>query len=251
MTRMRLLPVALAVGLLVAPVAHAKKFRYSSGPKVTPDTTLSVAQTSFDPVVRERGPAVAPTNLEMVAMAANTALERTLAAAPLDSGTRVVLAPAESHPLNFIMEHAALRALSKRGVSTTVRRTIVPDDSVGLLASGGDPLLEYQLATARVTYLRMIGGYLLPSRVKVERQALVAGGLTLRDPVSSRVLWLSDTGHNFLDRFPKDQLQRVEDARYTDLKAELPVRNFGRLMEPVVVAGVVTGLVVLFFQNRP
>lgn len=248
---MRLLPAVLAAALLLAPAAHAKKFRYSSGPKATPDTTLSVAQTSLDPVVRERGPMVAPTNLEMVSMVANAALERTLAAAPLDSGTRVVLAPAESHPLNFVMEHAALRALSKRGVSTTVRRSIVPDDSLGLLAAGGDPLLEYQLATARVTYLRMVGGYLLPSRVKVERQALVAGGLTLRDPVNSRVLWLSDTGHNFLDRFPKDQLPRVEDGRYTDLKADLPERNFGRLMEPVVVAAVVTGLVVLFFQNRP
>lgn len=248
---MRFLPAVLAVGLLVAPAAHAKKFRYSSGPRAATDTTLSVAQTSLDPVVRERGPVVAPTNLELVSMAANAAIEKALAAAPLDSGGHVVLAPAESHPLNFVVEHATLRALTRRGVSTTVRRSIVPDDSLGALSAGGDPLLEYQLATARVTYLRMVGGYLLPSRVKVERQALVAGGLTLRDPSSSRVLWLSDAGHNFLDRFPRDQLQRVEDGRYTDLKADLPERNFGRVIEPVVVAAVVTGLVVLFFQNRP
>lgn len=248
---MRLLPAVLAAALLLAPAAHAKKFRYSSGPKVPADTTLSVAQTSLDPLVRERGPVVAPTNLELVALAANVALERTIASAPLDSGMRVVLAPAESHPLNFVIEHAALRALAKRGVTTSVRRTIVPDDSLGALSLGGDPVLEYQLATARVTYLRQVGGYVLPSRVKVERQVLVAGGLTLRDPASARVLWLGDTGHNFLDRFPRDQLQRVEDARYTDLKAELPERNFGRLIEPVIVAGVVTGLVVLFFQNRP
>lgn len=249
---MRLLPPVLAALLLLAPAAaHAKKFRYSSGPRVPADTTLSVAQTTLDPVVRERGPVVAPTNLELVSLAANTALERTLAAAPLDSGAHVVLAPAESHPLNFVIEHAALRALTRRGVTATVRRSIVPDDSVSLVGTGGDPLLEYQLASARVTYLRMIGGYLLPSRVKVERQALVAGGLTLRDPASSRVLWVAETGHNFLDRFPRNQLQRVEDERYAELKAELPERSFGRVMEPVVVAAVVTGLVVLFFQNRP
>lgn len=249
---MRLLPAVIVVaGVLLAPAAHAKKFRYSSGPKPTADTALAVARTELEPLVRERGPVVAPTNLELVTLTANAALERTIASAPLDSGTRVVLAPAESHPLNFVIEHAALRALTERGVATTVRRTIVPDDSLGLLATGGDPVLEYQLATARVTYLRQIGGYLLPSRVKVERQAQVAGGLTLRDPASARVLWLADTGYNLLDRFPRDQLQRVEDGRYSDLKAELPERNFGRLVEPVVVAAVVTGLVVLFFQNRP
>lgn len=249
---MRFLPAVCVAVLLLAPAAHAKKFRYSSGPKPPADTVLSVAQTAFDPVVRERGPAVAPTNLEMVALAANAALERSLAAAPLDSGSHVLLAPAESHPLNFVMEHAALRALAKRGVTTTVRRSIIPDDSLGAVtAAAGDPVLEYQLATARVTYLRLVGGYVLPSRMKVERQALVAGGLTLRDPGGTRVLWLSDAGHNFLDRFPRSQLERVEDGRYTDLKANLPERNFGRLVEPVVVAGVVSGLVVLFFQNRP
>lgn len=250
---LRLAAVLAAACLLAVAPAHARKFRYSSGPEPAPaDTALAVAQTEIDPVVRERGPVVAPTNLELITLAANAALERTLAAAPLDSGTHVVLAPAESHPLNFVLEQAALRALTGDGLSATVRRTVIPDDSLATAAaSRGDPVLEYQLATARVTYLRLIGGFVLPSRTKVERQAMVSGRLTLRDPASARVLWVADADHNFLDRFPRDQLPRVEDPRYVELKAELPQRNFGRVIEPVVVAGVVTGLVLLFFQNRP
>ena len=250
---MRFWSLAVALTLVLAPgAAHAKKFRYASGPQPTADSTLSVAEVQLDPIVRQRGPKVAPTNLQLTGLVAKAAIEKALAAAPFDSGAHVTLAPAESHPLNFLVEHAALRALSKRGITATVRRSIVPDDSLALLADGGsDPVLEYQLATARVTYLRLVGGYVLPSRSKIERQSLVEAGLTLRDPASARVLWVGDAAYNLVDVFPRGQLPLVEDERYSELKGALPERNLGRFFEPLVVVGVVTGLVVLFFQNRP
>jgi len=250
---MRAMIVLFGVALLLAASgAEAKKFQYSSGPKPAADTAFSVAETEVTPVTSARGPKVAPTNLNLVGMVADAALPRALASAPLDSGMHVLLAPAESHPLNFLVEHAALRALSKRGVSVTVRRTLIPDDSLLALAEGGgDPILEYQLGSARITYLRLIGGYILPSRTKVERQALVQGTLTLRDPTNARVTWVGDINHNLVDQFPRGQLKQIEDERFSDLKAELPERNLGRLVEPIIVVAVVTGLVVLFFQNRP
>lgn len=251
--RVRPVVVLLAVAIALLPsAAHAKKFRYASGPKPAADSSLSVAETEFEPLVRSRGPKVAPTNLQLTAMVANAAMEKALTASPIDSGGHVTLAPAESHPLNFLVEHAVLRALAKRGISATVRRSIVPDDSLAALAAAqGDALLEYQLATARVTYLRTIGGYVLPSRAKIERQALVEGGLTLRDPSTARVLWVGDAGYNLVDVFPRGQLQLVEDERFSDLKGAVPERNLGRFFEPVVVVAVVSGLVALFFQNRP
>uniref|UniRef100_A0A832I3T4 Uncharacterized protein n=1 Tax=Eiseniibacteriota bacterium TaxID=2212470 RepID=A0A832I3T4_UNCEI len=249
---MRVLLAAVALVVALAPAAQAKKFRYASGPVPPADTALAEAEATLEPIVRERGPRVAVTNLQMTSLVANRAIERALQAAPLDSGTHVVIAPAESHPLNFVAENAALRALARRGVSATVRRTVIPDDSLALAVSDpGDPVLEYTLATARVTYLRMIGGYLLPSRVKIERQAIVEGTLTLRDPATARVLWIADANGNLVDAFPRGQLKRVEDERYADLRSEVPERNLGRLTEPVVVVAVVAGLIVLFFQNRP
>jgi hypothetical protein len=244
--------VIVASLLLAAPAAQAKKFRYASGPKPSTDTTFSVAQVEITPVVRSRGPRVAATNLQMTAMVANEAVLRAMRTAPLDSGGHVVVAPAESHPLNFLMEHAVLRELSRRGVTATIRRSLIPDDSVGAVPGGaGDPVLEYQLASARVTYLRLVGGYVLPSRTQVERQALVEGALSLRDPASSRVLWVGEAAHNLVDVFPRGQLKLVEDERFSDLKGTVPERDLGKFVEPVVVVGVVSGLIVLFFQNRP
>jgi hypothetical protein len=211
---------------------------------------LSTAQAEVEPIVRARGPRVPATNLQLVTMVANTAFSRALASAPIDSGARVVLAPAETHPLNYVVEHAILLELGRRGASAAVRRTIVSDDSVGVLAaSPGDPLLEYQLGSARITYLRLVGW--LPGRVKIERQALVDGALTLRDPRTSLVLWTGQASFNLVDAFPKGQLPLVEDQRFSDLKGVAPTRNVDKVVEPIIVVAVVAGLVALFFQNRP
>jgi hypothetical protein len=238
----------LALLLSMVPGAEAKKFKYAAGPKPPSDTTYSVAEEAVEPVTRARGPKVAATNLQLTALVANTAVERAMRSVPLDSGTHVVLAPAQSHPLNFVMEHAVLRTLAKRRIGASVRRSIISDDS---LAVSGDPVLEYQLASARITYLRLVGGYILSSRTKIERQALVEGVLTLRDPSTARVLWTADATHNLVDELPRSQLPRVEDERFTDLKGAVPERNMGKFIEPVIVVAVVAGLIVLFFQNRP
>ena len=243
-------PGALLVLLALSPAAEAKKFRYASGPKPPEDSTLSVANSYLEPVVRSRGPRVPYTNLQLTQFVADTAVARALATAVVDSGTHAVLAPARDHPLNFVLEHSMLKALARRGVDVTVRRTPIADDSLkGLFGRPGDPVVEYTLGSARVTYLRFVG--VMPGRVKIERQALVTGSISVRDPNSARVLWTGDIGQNFVDRFARGQVQMVEEERYPELKSELPQRNVDKVFEPVLVVAVVGGLVALFFQNRP
>jgi hypothetical protein len=241
---------ACALAGLAATPAAAKKYRYAAGPQPAPDTTLSVAETDVEPIVRAKGPKVPATNLQLIGMVANTAFERALASAPLDSSGHLTLAPISSERLNYIVERAVMRALSRRHIAMTVRRAPLAEDStlVEMLGESG-PALEYRLQSARVTYLRLVGW--LPGRVKIERQALVEGSLALRDPKTLRVLWTNDASYNLLDRFPRDQLALVEDATNPELKASIPQRNVDKLVEPVIVLAIITGLVLLFFQNRP
>jgi hypothetical protein len=243
---------ALAVALLLtaAPGAEAKKFRYASGPKAPADTTLTEADAYLDPVVRSRGPRVPYTNLQLVEFVADRAAQRALGASPLDSGMAVTLAPAREHPMNFVLEDGLVQALTRRGVEVIVRRSPVPDDSLRLLAAPApDPLLEYSTGSGKVSYLRLVG--FLPGRVRIERQGLVQGALTLRDPLTARVLWAQDLGDNLIDRFSRSDVALVEDERYPELKAPVPSRNVDKVFEPVIVVAVVGGLVALFFQNRP
>lgn len=250
--RVRLAGFLFAVLALaaLATAADAKKFRYASGPKAPEDSVLAVANPYLDPVVRSRGPRVPYTNLQLSGFVADSAVASALASAPLESGMRVVVAPTLAHPLNFLLEDALVDRLTDRGVQVTVRRTPVPDDSLATLFGGaGDPVLEYSLASVKVTYLRLVG--FLPGRVKIERQSLVQGGLGLREPSSARVLWTSRMAQNFVDRFPRSQVSLVEDPRHADLKDTVPSRNVDKVFEPVLVVAVVGGLVALFFQNRP
>jgi hypothetical protein len=170
---MRRCLVWIGLVLVIAAPAEAKKVRYASGPKAPADTTLSVAVPEYEPIVRSRGPKVAYTNLQIINTVAVVGIQRALASAPLDSGGHVVIAPAESHPLNFVIEHAILRALSRRGITATVRRTILADDS--LMSAGNsiaDPVLAYQLDSARITSLRLRAR--LTEREQIQRRGLVA-----------------------------------------------------------------------------
>jgi hypothetical protein len=246
---------ALALAALLAvvalpPPASAKKFRYAAGPKPPADTSLSVAEVSVEPIVRARGPRVPPTNLQLLGIVANTAFDRALASAPLDSGSRVIVAPTATNALGFVVEHAILKHLGKRHVAVTVRRIPLPEDStLAQVASSAEPVLEYVIGATRVTYLRLVGW--LPGRVRIERQGQVEGQLVIRDPATLRVLWTGDASYNLLDSFPRGQLSLVEDPRNPDLKSTVPDRNVDKLVEPVIVVAIVAGLVALFFQNRP
>ena len=133
--RARLTGSLCAVLLLavLATGAEAKKFRYAGGPKVPGDTTLTVANTYLEPVVSGRGPRVPYTNLQLAQMVADSAAVRALVRAPLESGMHVVLAPARSHPLSFVLEHAMLKALAARGVEVVVRHEPVSDDTLRAL----------------------------------------------------------------------------------------------------------------------
>ena len=242
--------LVLLAATALAPHAEAKKFRYASGPKAPEDSVLAVAHPYLEPLVQARGPRVPFTNLQLTELAADSAAAHAVLALPLESGSRVVLAPAHDHPLNFVAEHSLLVQLNRRGIEVSVRHLPVADDSLKLVsAEGGDPIVEYTLASAKISYLRLVGW--LPGRVKVERQALVQGSLAMRDPATTRTVWSGDFSHNFVDRIPRGQVPTVEDSHYPDLKDAIPGRNIDKASEPVIVVAIVGGLVALFFQNRP
>jgi hypothetical protein len=241
--------MAVVIAVLVATSAPAKTYKYASGPKPPADTLAWVAQSDIEPLTHAQHPRVPLTNVQLTGLVADTAFARAFRHAPLDSGLTVVLAPSETHPMNPLIERVMLRLLARRGIAARVRRSVVPDDSLRSVAAEGEPVLEYAVTTARVTYLRLVG--FLPGRVKVERQALVEGGLTLRLPATSTVMWSSEASFNLVDRFPRGSVALVEDERFSELKSPVPDRNFEKVLEPVIVVLVVAGLIALFFQNRP
>ena len=73
----------------------------------------------------------------------------------------------------------------------------------------------------------------------------------MRQPGTANVMWTGDAENNLVDAFPRGQLPLVEDARFSELKGEVPGRSVDKALEPIVVVAIVGGLIALFFQNRP
>lgn len=244
-----LIVVGLLGALLLAGTAEAKKFRYAKGPKPQTDS-LVVAEADPELVTASRRRREAPTNMSLLLLVAHQGVSKALAGAPLAPGSPVVVAPASAHAMNFAVEYAVLEELSKRNVVCTVRRAPVADDSLAqVVGNPGGLLLEYQVSTARVTYIGLRG--MLPGRTKVERQATVQASFSLRDPQTGAVTWLGQADRNLIDLFPRSQQQLVEDPRYAELQTPIPARWWQSLAEPAIVVSIVGGLVWLFFQNRP
>ncbi|HKW50396.1 MAG TPA: hypothetical protein VJQ53_01550 [Candidatus Eisenbacteria bacterium] len=114
--------------------------------------------------------------------------------------------------------------------------------------NGGRPLhLDVQVDGSGVSYLRRIGAF--PFGTKgYERLAAMRANATLLDPATGEVLWTRTSTGSATDLVPKGQV--VYAASGSGLLNPPVPRGGTRWLEPLIVVGVVAGLVVLFYSNR-
>ena len=114
--------------------------------------------------------------------------------------------------------------------------------------SGGRPLhLDLQVDGSGVSYLRRIGSF--PFGTKgYERLAAMRANATLLDPSNGEVLWTRASTGSAIDLVPKGEVGYAASGSGR-LNPMVP-RGGTRWLEPLIVVGVVAGLVVLFYSNR-
>jgi len=180
-----------------------------------------------------------PTNFELVRAAATKACEelsRSLENAPLGAATSV--RAIGDHAGNFLVESALSDVLTQAG-----RPVRVDADSVGLL-------LEFEVVDLGVAYTHVRRrAWLGPRRVEREARARVFARLV--DQGRSSIVWSDQVEDKVVDEVPHSQLRAVEERSDADyLKATLPPQSWNKFVEPVVVSGIVIGLIALFFSNQ-
>jgi hypothetical protein len=107
--------------------------------------------------------------------------------------------------------------------------------------------LKLQVDGSGVTYLRRIGKF--PFGTKgYERLAAMRANATLLDPASGEVVWTRTSARSATDVVPKGDV--VYAASGSGRLNPLLPRGGTRWLEPLIVVGVVAGLVVLFYSNR-
>jgi len=181
-----------------------------------------------------------PTNYELVRTAAH------LASAKLITGIRSVHAGSEplalravgTHAGNFLVENALSSALTEAGIAVRTE------------AESLDRVLEFEVVDLGLTYPHSRRRAWLGER-RVTREARARLFARVVDPAAASVVWADAAEAKQVDEVPVEKLADLEEKSPAEyMKATLPARRWNKVVEPVVVTGIVVGLIVLFFSNQ-
>lgn len=126
-----------------------------------------------------------------------------------------------------------------------------PTDNQPMPASESDlPLLVVSLDESRVDYPRLFRSGLFGG-LHVERRALVTLSAKLMRPDTRAVYWVGSADTSLADYVRKSEVPLLEDAAVPETKGTVPTQSWQKMVEPVLVVGLIIGLVSLFYTNRP
>ncbi len=147
--------------------------------------------------------------------------------------------------IDFVLENSMLVALRNAGVTIARREAERP------VSDGGERSfrLSYQIIRMSLGYSKISRKYWLGSK-KVEREGQIDLFAQLAETGSGEIIWVGDTQKRYEDEISYSLLEKVEDPEYSFTRPERKELRLSRLIEPLVVGGVVIGLVFLFFSNQ-
>jgi hypothetical protein len=178
-----------------------------------------------------------------------------LRGAPIPAGRVVrVATPLAGDTLGFLAQRLVeqlrqsgteVRLVPARG---SAGAGLTEDPPARLLADTTDLDLHLEVRSAGVSYVRSLRSF--PFGVRgYQRLASMQVGASLIDCSSREVLWARSSSARAMDEVRKRDLSYAQSGS-GGLNPALPRGGGTRLLEPLIVVGVVTGLVVLFYSNR-
>ena len=147
------------------------------------------------------------------------------------------------------------KSLTSKGYRVHVAVSPTPSDSTGLtlppVDSGGyrGLNLEYQVIDFTLRYPEIYRSHLIGGK-KVKRSAAVRVLARLVNPADGLIVWTGEATRSYDDAFSYGSVEEVEAGLYAFTKPPRESRKWGRVIEPVVVSGIIVGLIYLFFSNQ-
>ncbi len=179
------------------------------------------------------------TNFELVRDAARAACTQLVGKLPSDARSgALAIRSVGAHDGAFLVENALATVLAEAGMGVRTR-----PDSLG-------PVLEFEVVDLGVSYTRTWRHAWLGER-RVEREGRARLFARLVDQDDSSILWGEQAESKLTDEIAQKSLSALEEKGNAEyLKATLPPQGWNRYVEPVVVTGIVVGLIALFFSNQ-
>jgi hypothetical protein len=208
-----------------------------------------LAFVAADPLCAAAGKqdARVPTNFELIEKVSSEAATEIVSGLGALQGDGIVLLSKSkaAGEADFIMENALVKHLRDAGVRVSLESTKSQDSTSVAPAYR----LAYQVIRLNIAYPKISRKWLFGSK-QVERSAKADIFAQFININTGDILWVRESHKQFGDRILYSQLGSVEEKQYEFTR---PARNEFKLMkllEPVVVGGIVVGLVYLFFSNQ-
>lgn len=199
--------------------------------------SLSVAAHAGNPVT---------TNLDVMDTLAGQVLLDVLAGVPSEHQVRdIILVPYANDERYDFLDYVFTRVLTMNGYRTRALTGKTVNDTT--LSSS--LILEYHALNFTLRYPKIYRAYLLGGK-KVKREADIKLHARLVDPVDETIVWVGESSKHYEDQFSYSHVDDVELGDFSFTKPPHDTTNWGRIVEPVVVSGIIVGLIYLFFSNQ-
>ena len=171
----------------------------------------------------------------------------------LPEGAEVYIRQVDSHDANWLVQSIFLEELTELG--HTVKTGAMPS---GVMAGGGaapgdalsDGSLEiaYRIVSCDVSYPRAWREWLVGSR-KVERRSAADVHFQLLDADKS-IVWAGSESRERRDIVPGSRVADLSTPGQAFTNPEVEAGGWDKVIEPVVVAGIVGGLIYLSYTSK-
>jgi hypothetical protein len=188
-----------------------------------------------------------PTNYELLERAAAGIVDELLANMPvIQQGAAIRLKKGRGvGEIDFVFENVLLMRMQEGGYRVSTEGSEVEG------AGGIDDRyrLSFQIIRMSMAYTRIGRRYWIGAK-EVDRLAEIGVFAQLADLGSGDIIWVGDAQKRIDDTIRYSQLKMVEEEQYEFTKPERQELRWSRLVEPIIVTGIISGLVYLFFSNQ-
>lgn len=186
------------------------------------------------------------TNYEVIEVISGEAIDDLMANMP-DMEKNTLLLLVKGKGIGTIDEVFRKTLITKLAGSEMRVSEKVPDGT----SAGEQPAYEfnYQLVRLNLRYADINRSFGIGSK-KVDRTAGIGVFAQLIDRSNGDIVWVGETRRDYEDTISYSMLGRVEDPEHDFTRPERKELRWSKLVEPVIVTGIVTGLIYLFFSNQ-
>jgi hypothetical protein len=183
-----------------------------------------------------------------------TDLVRTVIGIALDkmgipAGAEVRISQIDTHGANWLVQSIFLEELTDRGHTV---RTSASLPAGGNMVAPVDEVksydVSYRIVSCDATYPRMWREWMVGAR-KVERRSSVDIYFRLADD-SNAIVWAGSEERERRDIVPGSRLETLGTPGQAFTSPEIEPGGWDKVIEPVVVAGIVGGLIYLFYTSK-